>query len=69
MYDDFEKRFDYTLKGDFKRWFERLEDVDVWGWCKAQEYAVEHRVQLTALRVGGLAFLAGFGICWFVFVR
>lgn len=69
MYDDFERRFDYTLKGDFKRWFERIEDTDVWGWCKAQEYAAQHRLHLTAFGVGMLAFLAGFGICWLVFVR
>ncbi len=31
--------------------------------------AAEHRVQLTAFGVGMLAFFAGFGICWLVFVR
>jgi len=31
--------------------------------------AAEHRVHLTAFGVGMLAFFAGFGICWFVFVR
>lgn len=31
--------------------------------------AAQHRVHLTAFGVGMLAFLAGFGICWFVFVR
>lgn len=67
MYEDFEKRFDYTLKGDFKRWYERIEDVGVWGWCKAQQAAVEQRVQRTAIAaffIGGFVFL---GIRWLVF--
>jgi hypothetical protein len=34
-----------------------------------EQYAAQHRVQLTAFGVGMLAFIAGFGICWFVFVR
>ena len=33
-------------------------------WLSAQQ-----GVHLTAFGVGMLAFLAGFGICWFVFVR
>jgi hypothetical protein len=37
--------------------------------AKNSLHTAQHRVQLTALRVGGLAFVAGFGICWFVFVR
>ena len=37
----------------------------VYGWLEA----AEHRVQLTAFGVGMLAFFAGFGICWFAFVR
>ena len=31
--------------------------------------AAEHRLHLTAFGVGMLAFFAGFGICWFAFVR
>jgi len=31
--------------------------------------SAQHRVYLTAFGVGLLAFCAGFGICWFVFVR
>lgn len=31
--------------------------------------AAEHRLHLTAFGVGMLAFCAGFGICWLVFVR
>ncbi len=31
--------------------------------------AAQHSVQLTAFGVGMLAFCAGFGICWLVFVR
>lgn len=40
-------------------------------WCGAiaTEKAAQHRLHLTAFGVGVLAFLAGFGICWFVFVR
>ena len=34
------------------------------GWCAAQ-----HSMHLTAIAVGGLAFLAGFGICWLWLVR
>ena len=34
-------------------------------WLKA----AQHRMHLTAFGVGMLAFLAGFGICWLVFVR
>ena len=30
--------------------------------------AAQHRMHLTAFGVGMLAFLAGFCICWFVFV-
>jgi hypothetical protein len=37
----------------------------VYGWLEA----AEHRLHLTAFGVGMLAFCAGFGICWFVFVR
>ena len=32
-------------------------------------HAAQHRMHLTAFGVGLLSFLAGFGICWFVFVR
>jgi hypothetical protein len=67
MYDDFEKRFDYTLKGDFRKWFERLEDVDIWSWCKWQESAVEHRVQRTAFRLSAITLSVGIIIGWFVF--
>lgn len=67
MYDDFEKRFDYTLKGDFKRWFEHLADTDVWAWCRAQEEAVEHRVYLTGLRAWLLGFFCGGGFMYLVF--
>ena len=31
--------------------------------------AAQRRLYLTAFGVGGLAFFAGFGVCWFVFVR
>lgn len=31
--------------------------------------AAQHRMHLTAFGVGLLAFFAGFGFCWFVFVR
>jgi len=31
--------------------------------------AAQHRKNLTAFGVGGLAFLAGFGVGWLVFVR
>jgi hypothetical protein len=31
--------------------------------------AAQHRVHLTAFGASVLAFLAGFGICWLVFVR
>lgn len=31
--------------------------------------SAQHSVQLTAFGVGMLAFLVGFGVCWFVFVR
>ena len=34
-----------------------------------QMRAAQHRLHLTAFGVGLLAFLAGFGICWFAFVR
>ena len=33
------------------------------------EKAAEHRLHLTAFGVGMLGFIAGFGICWFAFVR
>jgi len=32
----------------------------VYGWIEA----AEHRIRLTAIAVSGLAFLAGFGVCW-----
>lgn len=45
----------------------------IWGILKSrvakERKAAEHRVQLTAFGVGMLAFLAGFGVCWLVFVR
>ena len=31
--------------------------------------SAQHRLHLTAFGVGMLAFLAGFGICWIMFVR
>jgi len=31
--------------------------------------AAQHRMHLTTFGVGMLAFCAGFGICWLVFVR
>jgi len=31
--------------------------------------AAQHSVQHTAFGVGILAFLAGFGVCWFIFVH
>lgn len=31
-------------------------------------HAAQHRMHLTAFGVGMLAFLAGFGVCWLVFV-
>ena len=31
--------------------------------------AAQHRMHLTAFGVGMLAFLAGGGICWFMFIR
>jgi len=31
--------------------------------------SAQHRMHLTAFGVGMLAFFAGFGICWLVFVR
>lgn len=34
-----------------------------------RERLANNRMHLTAFGVGMLAFLAGFGICWFVFVR
>jgi len=37
----------------------------VYGWLEA----AEHRLHLTAFGVGGLAFIAGFVICWLAFVR
>ena len=66
MYDDFEKRFDYTLKGDYKRWFEHIADTDVWGWCKAQEEAVEHRVQRTGYRAWLIGFFSGAGCLYLI---
>lgn len=32
-------------------------------------YTAQQRMHLTAFGVGVLAFLAGFGVCWLVFVR
>ena len=37
----------------------------VYGWLEA----AEHKMHLTAFGVGMLAFFAGFGICWLLFVR
>lgn len=35
----------------------------------AQQVAVQLRLHLTAFGVGMLGFIAGFGVCWLVFVR
>ena len=37
----------------------------VYGWLEA----AEQRLHLTAIAVGGLAFLAGIGVCWLWLVR
>jgi len=43
-----------------------MDQASIWeSACKA----AQHRIHLTAFGVGMLAFCAGFGICWFVFVR
>jgi len=34
-----------------------------------KSFAAQHRLYLTAFGVGGLAFLAGFLVCWSAFVR
>ena len=50
-------------EGDLRR---RLSDmIKLAGEAKK---AAQHRMHLTALGVGMLAFLAGFGVGWFVFV-
>jgi hypothetical protein len=47
-----------------------VEEMSFWlGQLFDEFQSAQHRVHLTAYGVSLLAFLAGFGICWFVFVR
>lgn len=59
LYDAFEKRFDYTLKGDFKRHFEHLPDVDVYSWLRIQESKIYEQLKNTALKNFIIGFFCG----------
>lgn len=54
--------YDWTRYKD-TRWARRAK-LALDGFVSAQ-----HRVYLTVFGVSLLAFIAGFGVCWFVFVR
>ena len=45
------------------------DDYIAFLWGRAEQIAAQQKMHLTAFGVGMLAFLAGFGICWLVFVR
>jgi len=50
----------------------RMQEIIDWSFVKAktpEQKDAERRSHLTTFGVGTLAFLAGFGVCWFVFVH
>jgi len=51
------------------KWYPARQWFIIVLWLAFWKWAAQHRMHLTAFGVGVLAFLAGFGICWLVFVR
>lgn len=64
LYEQFEKRFDFLLEGDYHRRFKGIPDTDVWGWCKSIELQIDHALRRGISRVSWLAFAIGIVIGW-----